>query len=398
MPKRRDNSSLPCEYCQSLPPGQSQQLSGLPLWVDYKDGKRVFQFNVFNADPNVVRDKMLVSILRAQVSDFNRNWAPYYGSTVSFKLYPGSAMNKEKLFMGDRLPLWLGPYGPIPSSNPQNGYTSASVSDGSVGSPPSFYGIPVIPSNFPANTPFGIVYTNKIVNSYASPLNPYGISPITLPRRTYYHQLSYQINVVLKSILGNDMGSTLRSVFADQSMLTMTNWHYAEFKDPINPAKCTNSTYDLDTGFYTLPLLNEVFPQMLGKGPNYIFVDYFSASAVSSPLTNLETGYWVKGWQMSNFTHPNFALPYNTHPTLTYDKAERAILGLTPYGGSIPYVIMVDINGSPILERKPGGVYQFRVTNYGQVTAEMRLAPPENNFPPDYTLAFIVDTYVEPPQ
>lgn len=348
------------------PNGPRVNNRSIQKWVKRKNNAFVYRVNVFNLDPEHVDQKILKSIIAANVKDINSIYLKDWGLMIDVKVYKADQLSNPCLFQGDRVPFFI---------------TSESTTEGAIGfhsvesvepaATGSFLykdgnikaklGI-TVPSNFPAWTPYGASLDSVVQQACDDNImnnNPYGITE-------FYQMLSFIINHELKELLHDD-GEQNWVVF-DNFAPTVAKWRYAEFDAH---GVVTNGKVGKD-GFVHLPLFSDVFP----AGGIFTTIQE-NGDVVSIGIGSLLNGYKVNGWFMSNYPTQTFWYGYNKKSYLKWDKKGLVENPLQPFVGLHEGVFFLDF--------ETGTTFFGDVRNFGPVTAPQRGAPPQNNFPPDYT-------------
>jgi hypothetical protein len=353
----------------------------LPKWVELEDGILVYKFNVFNTDPERVDQKLLESLVRAVEKDSKETYAGDYGCRAVFDLYAAEGLKRKELFQGERMAIFVGEYGQgafhyVNTPEPVNTY-SFPVGGGKLAG----YKIDLpAGSNFDY-VPYSVISSDSVPDFIGGPKNIYAISQSTLPaaaNQDVYHQIvATALSHEVKEIIQND--DTLRWIMFDHYAPTVANWRWGEFKDPSNEYHCTNSkptsTKDPQTGekYYELPLFLKKFPT-----GGLFFAVHEVGDVVSAGFAALYNSYLVDGWLIQNHPLPNFWRPYNSSPELKYDHLGHVQYPMEPNGGLHQLIFFISFDDAR--------VRLLEVQNKGPVTASMRGANPNNNFPPEYVV------------
>lgn len=349
----------------------------LPKWVQVVNGLMIYQFNVFNCDPNDVDHDKLASIIGAIQKDLDSNFSYDYGMSGNFEIYTLDDLKRPELFQGDRIAIFIGPYGNgafhyANATEPANTY-SFPLGGGALGND----GLTLPAGSNYDFIPYSIINSTQLNLFMGSPANIYAISPTTLPSQAIQdakHQvLSCALSHEIKEILGNDAVTSW--IMFDQYAPTVANWHWVEFKDHLNPLRCTNSSpgTGANSGYVEAPLFLKQF-----KSGGIFFVVKEFGDPVSSGSGSLLNGHFIDGWVMQNYPLQNFWKPYNADPSIKYDFLGNVRNPLEPYGGLHELIFFISYDD--------GNAHLLKAVNYGPITADMIGAPSDNNFPPDYVI------------
>ena len=163
--------------------------------------------------------------------------------------------------------------------------------------------------------------------------------------------------------------------FASKVCKTMMEKDKNEFKDHLNPLRCTNSKpgTGANSGYVEAPLFLKQF-----KSGGIFFVVKEFGDPVSSGSGSLLNGHFIDGWVMQNYPLQNFWKPYNADPSIKYDFLGNVRNPLEPYGGLHELIFFISYDD--------GNAHLLKAVNYGPITADMIGAPSDNNFPPDYVI------------
>lgn len=348
-------------------PGPRFNGSPISPWIERKGNIFVYKFNVFNLTPNLIDQKTLKSILKANAKDINKNYAKEIGTGVDIRLYGPEDLFNPKLFKGNRIPMFL------VDNNTPTGEFLGFHSNQAVGpaNTESFIwaganiatslGI-TIPSNFPAWTPYAAVNFQGAVertNQLLSFDNPYAFND---PQQFF----SAIINHEIKEILGDD--SIQNWVVFDTFAPTVATWHFAVFGPEGN---VLNGSLGSD-GHVQLPLFSDVFP---AGGLLTTFQE--NGDPVSFSVGGFLNSYKVDGWSMTNNPNSNFWKGYYLSDKVKWDYKGYVENPLQPFTGLHEFILFLDFS--------TGITFFGEVVNYGPVTYSQRGDLINNNFPPDYT-------------
>lgn len=368
----------------------------LPKWIEVDNTKTLsYQFLVINNDESHVDYDKLESIINALQKNCDENLKADYGVTADFEVIRGSlAMNNPEHFQGDRIIIFIGRYG-------QGMFHYADVPE-----PANSYSFPVgggalkdykidLPAGSDMNyVPYSIISSDSIPDFISEDANVYGVSNSSLLTKAksnpglnvkideFYQVLSMGICHEVFEIVGND--TTLNWVLFDHYAPTVAYWHWGEFtNDKSFTPQCTNGKLNKDTtspnyGYRELPMFLDQFPS-----GGLIFCVHEVGDVVSAGFAGLLNSYVVDGWLMINYPLMSFWKPYNHDSSITgssnnpkYDKLGYVKRPLEPYGGMHQLSFFISFDD--------GKTRYVEIQNKGPVTADLRGAPPQNNFPPDY--------------
>lgn len=338
----------------------------LSPWIERCNNLFVYKINLFNLAESVLDQKTLKSIVEANVKDICQTYGRDYGAVVDIRIYPGDQINNPALFEGDRIPFYivynpedfLGAFHSVDASGPANIdsflFAGNSIQDA--------VGVSV-PSNFPAWTPYGAV--DVATDMFAAELfqslnNIYAIWD-------WQQSFSTTLNHELKEILGDD--SEQNWVLFDTYAPTVQNWYYGEFD---SYGICTNGILGPD-GYVHLPRFLDVF----SYGGLFTTIQE-NADVVSRGSGQKLNSYQVDGWAMTNYPTSTFWKGYYEGSELKYDYLGYVETPLQPYAGLHEILLFLDY--------MTGFTSVGQVDNWGPVTYLQRGAPPQNNFPPNYTV------------
>lgn len=338
----------------------------LSPWVERCNGQFIYKFNVFNLAESQMDQKTVKSMLDANLKDICLTYGRDYGAVADVRLYTADQINNHALFEGDRIPFFIvyddinffGGFHAVESAGPANVasflFANNSIQDQ--------LGL-TVPSNFPDWTPYGAV--NIAAWQFAA--EAFIASDNIYALWDWQQLLSTSLNHELKEILGDDCIQNW--VLFDTFAPTLETWHYGEFD---SNGVCTNGVLGPD-GYVHLPLFLEVFPY----GGLFTTIQE-NADVVSRASASKLNGYLVDGWYMSNYPTSAFWKGYYEGSELKYDYLGNVQAPLQPYGGLHEIVLFLDY--------MTGLTSYGEVDNYGPVTYSQRYAPPQNNFPPNYTV------------
>lgn len=347
----------------------------IPEWVTVQDGVMVYRFNVFNNDPTNVNQNKLASLLKAIEKDSLETFSKDYGCRAVFDLYPSDGMKNKNLFQGDRMAIFVGKYGNgmfhyLNTTEPTNTYSFPVGGGNLLG-----YGIRLPKGSNFQYIPYSVISSDDVPYFMGEPDNIYAISPSTLPKdavQDAFHQvLTTAISHEVKEILGND--TTLNWVLFDHFAPTVANWKWAEFNDPSNPYKCTNSTPIKGGAYRQLPSFLKKFPT-----GGLFFAVHEVGDVVSAGFAGLYDSYLVDGWLIQNHPLPTFWQPYTHDPSIQYDHMGHVEYPMEPNGGLHQLIFFISFDDA--ITRL------IEVQNKGPVPSDMRGAPKENNFPVNYVI------------
>lgn len=340
----------------------------IPSWAFLKDNLLVYRFAIFNLD-TTISPKVIQSICEAIVKTASKDWARDYQVEVQIKIYPAERFQDPSLVTGDQIPIYILPnldlgflgidYVNVTGLANQN---SIVFGGGNVNN----FVIPNPPANFASFLPWGAIYTQAMRDRLSSGI--YNGNPYAYSQPSEFNQfLSWFLSANIESLIWNEELTTV--VQFDNTAPTVTSWHYAILDENGNP---TNGTLGPD-GFVRLPTFNEAFPAG---------AFFFAWQTIPSPVSLIAAAklqsYCVDGWPMSNYVNRNFWNAYFTSNNRQYDKKGLVELPGQPFAGKLAGTFFIDLS--------TGQSSFLNVINYGPVTAAQRGAPPEQNYPPNYTI------------
>ena len=364
---------------------EPQKRNTLPKWVTLTDDRRLcYNFIVINNDPGRVQMAKLISIIEALSLDCRTNLVDDYGVTAKFTVVDANGLDDNQWFDGSYIPVFIGAYGQgafhyVDTPEPANTY-SFPVGGGSLAG----YGIHLPAGSQMEYVPYTIVSSDSVPDFYSADTNDYGVSEASLLKAKsngkdiiidpFYQIISIAVSHEVKEIIGND--TTLNWVLFDHYAATVAHWHWAEFDDHQDPPVCVNGVRNRDRenanyGYSELPSFLEQFPS-----GGLFFAVHEIGDVVSAGFAGLLNSYAVKGWLMENYPLQSFWKPYNVDPAQRYDKLGFVSRPLEPYGGMHQLVFFISFDD--------GKTRYMEIQNKGPVTAAMRGAPGQNNFPPNY--------------